>query len=173
VDFADVRTIMKNSGAAIMGIGIGEGDNKAEIAAKAAIKSPLISMPLQGAQGVLFNIESAPDVGLFEITKAADIITATAHEDAQIIWGHTLNEDLGKVIRITVIATGFSENAKRSPSPLPEKKEFPTLPRLKRPGIAPFAIDETDLQPVGEEDMFTGMPKTTYDTPAILRRKQK
>jgi cell division protein FtsZ len=86
VDFADVRTIMKNAGSAIMGIGIGEGDNRAELAAKAAIKSPLMSLPLKGAKGILFNIETAPDVALFEITKAAAIINETAHDDAQVIW---------------------------------------------------------------------------------------
>ncbi|MDR1379242.1 MAG: cell division protein FtsZ [Synergistaceae bacterium] len=181
VDFADVRTIMRNSGAAIMGIGVGDGEDKAEKAAKAAIKSPLMSLPLKGAKGILFNIESAPDVALFDITKAANIINETAHEDAQVIWGHTLNEDLEDVIRITVIATGFSENVERSPLPQPSQPSQPN-PIIKEPvkGLRLgktrgnfFSFDETDLPSMGDEDMFMGTFKTPYDEPAIIRKKQK
>ncbi|MDR2180925.1 MAG: cell division protein FtsZ [Synergistaceae bacterium] len=180
VDFADVRTIMKNAGSAIMGIGIGEGDNRAELAAKAAIKSPLMSLPLKGAKGILFNIETAPDVALFEITKAAAIINETAHDDAQVIWGHTFNEDAGGMIRITVIATGFSDDNRGSePLPAPRPKSVERsgerrAPFLKVRSINTLSFDEGDLQSADSgEDMFTGTPKTTYDTPAIFRKKQK
>ncbi|MDR1622208.1 MAG: cell division protein FtsZ [Synergistaceae bacterium] len=172
VDFADVRTIMRNAGSAIMGIGVGEGDNRAELAAKAAIKSPLMSLPLKGAKGILFNIEAGPDVALFEITKAADIINETAHEDAQVIWGHTINEEAGNTIRITVIATGFSESTDR-PSPR-SKEELPKKPPSLKVRSNTLSFDEVDFQASDSgEDMFTGMPKTTYDTPAIFRKKQK
>jgi cell division protein FtsZ len=184
VDFADVQTIMRDSGAAIMGIGVGEGDNKAEMAARTAIKSPLISQPLKGAKGILFNIETTPDVALREINKAAVIINETAHEDAQIIWGHVFNEDLGNVIRITVIATGFTESGERgnaersvssfSSSSSTDKKDPPAPPRLKRTESSSFLFDDVDLQLAEEEeDMFLGMPKTAYDAPAIMRRRQK
>jgi cell division protein FtsZ len=182
VDFADVQTIMRGSGAAIMGIGIGEGDNKAEMAARTAIKSPLISQPLKGAKGILFNIETTPDVALREINKAAGIINETAHEDAQIIWGHVFNEDLGNVIRITVIATGFTESGERgnaerfssasSSSSSANKKAPPAPPSLKRTSNS-FPFDDVDLQFAEEEDMFLGMPKTTYDTPTVIRKGQK
>jgi cell division protein FtsZ len=179
VDFADVRTIMKNAGSAIMGIGIGEGDNKAELAAKAAIKSPLMSLPLKGAKGILFNIETAPEVTLFEITKAAAIINETAHEEAQVIWGHTFNEEVGNMMRITVIATGFSEISDRDRggdrvSPPRAKPGDRRPPSLKVRSLNTFSFEEGDLQSTDSgEDMFIGMPKTTYDTPAIFRKKQK
>jgi cell division protein FtsZ len=175
VDFADVRTIMKNAGSAIMGIGVGEGDNRAELAAKAAIKSPLMSLPLKGAKGILFNIETASDVALFEITKAADIINETAHDDVQVIWGHTFNEDAGNMIRITVIATGFSETGEHvAPPSRPKLGDTRKPPSLKVRSVNALSFDEVDLQPAESgEDMFIGMPKTTYDTPAIFRKKQK
>ncbi|MDR1977363.1 MAG: cell division protein FtsZ [Synergistaceae bacterium] len=176
VDFADVRTVMRNAGSAIMGIGVGEGDNRAEMAAKAAIKSPLMSLPLKGAKGILFNIETGPDVGLFEITKAANIINETAHEDAQVIWGHSINEDAGNIIRITVIATGFSESGERPPAPAykPGFSVVSVRPGLKGGGTHTFSVDEADLS-IGGEDMFKGMPEmptATYDTPAILRKRK-
>jgi cell division protein FtsZ len=113
-------------------------------------------------------------VALFEITKAAAIINETAHEDAQVIWGHTFNEEAGNMIRITVIATGFSEVGDRVPPPLPKPGGDRRHPSLRVRSLSTFSFDEGDLQPTDSgEDMFIGMPKTTYDTPAIFRKKQK
>ncbi len=181
VDFADIKTVMRNAGSAIMGIGVGEGENRAEMAAKAAIKSPLMSVPMKGAKGILFNITTGPDVALFEMTKAAEIINETADEDALVIWGHSINEDAGNTIRITVIATGFAEANDRSKQPpsnahLQQSRGNTLSVASVRPGLkgaANLSFEETDLQPASDEDMFTGMPKTAYDTPAIFRRKQK
>lgn len=181
VDFADIKTVMRNAGSAIMGIGVGEGENRAEMAAKAAIKSPLMSVPMKGAKGILFNITTGPDVALFEMTKAAEIINETADEDALVIWGHSINEDAGNTIRITVIATGFAEandRSKQQPSNahLQQSRGNTLSVASVRPGLkgaANLSFEETDLQPASDEDMFTGMPKTAYDTPAIFRRKQK
>ncbi len=182
VDFADIKTVMKNAGSAIMGIGVGEGENRAELAAKAAIKSPLMSVPMKGAKGVLFNITTGPDVALFEMTRAAEIINQTADEDALVIWGHSINEDAGNTIRITVIATGFIEGRDQRPS-LPQQVRGSGLSvasgrtvSLKGGNAGPtnLIFEETDLlPPPAEEDMFTGVPKTAYDTPAIFRRKPR
>ena len=163
VDFADVRTVMKNAGSAIMGIGEGEGDNRAELAAKAAIKSQLMSLPLKGAKGILINIEAGPDAGLLEISRAAEIINETADESAQVIWGHTLSEDIGNKMRVTVIAAGFSE-PKAPPIIFPR-------PDIKLDRIRPFSLDERDVQPSDGNDMFDGLPKAKYDIPSILRKK--
>lgn len=106
-DFADVRAIMTNSGTALMGIGIGTGDNRAVQAAQAAIASPLLESTIDGAKGVLFNITGGIDLGLHEINKASEIIHQAAHEDAQIIFGTVVDDDMDDEVRITVIATGF------------------------------------------------------------------
>jgi len=176
VDFADVRTVMKNAGSAIMGIGDGEGDNRAELAAKAAIKSPLMSLPLKGAKGVLMNIEAGPDAGLFEMTRAADIITETAEEGAQVIWGHTISEDIGNKMRVTVIATGFTEFKDKTSSAVVSPLDKSGKQRIldKTTGTRNFSFDEKDLQATGDDnDMFNGVPKAVYDTPSILRRQQQ
>ncbi|MCL2010303.1 MAG: cell division protein FtsZ [Synergistaceae bacterium] len=170
VDFADVRTVMKNAGSAIMGIGEGEGENRAELAAKAAIKSPLMSLPLKGAKGILMNIEAGPDAGLLEMTKAAQIINETAEENAQVIWGHTVSEEIGNKMRVTVIATGFSEiKEKASPAALQQQ---PVLDKsIRTVGVRAFSLEEKDLQPSDDNDIFHGVPKATYDSPSIFRRK--
>ena len=175
VDFADIKTVMKSAGSAIMGIGVGEGENRAEMAAKAAIKSPLMSLPMKGAKGILFNISTGPDVALFEMTKAAEIINETADEDALVIWGHSINEDAGNTIRITVIATGFSENPNKDrlrPASDAIPKKGDPVNSLTRRG-SNFSFDESDLQSTNENDIFTGLPKTPFDTPAIFRKKTK
>jgi cell division protein FtsZ len=167
VDFADVRTVMKNAGTAIMGIGEGEGDNRAELAAKSAIKSPLMSLPLNGAKGMLINIEAGPDAGLFEMTEAVKIINATADDSAQVIWGHAISEDMGNKMRITVIATGFSEYKEKhsagSESPIWDKT-------IRTVGIHAFSFDEKDWPAGDDNDIFSGVPKAKYDTPSILRK---
>ena len=173
VDFADIKTVMKNAGSAIMGMGEGEGESRAELAAQAAIKSPLMSMPLKGAKGILINIEAGPDAGLFEMTKAAGIVNATADESAQVIWGHTISEEIGNKMRITVIATGFSETKERA---RPTTQEKIIRPRIidRIIGNSPFLFDEKDLQPTGDEnDIFNGVPKAMYDSPTFLRRQQQ
>lgn len=107
VDFADVRTIMKNAGSALMGIGIGTGENRAAMAAKEAISSPLLEVSIDGAMGILFNISGGPDLTLKEINRAAQIIGENAHAEANIIYGTTIDPELTDQVRITVIATGF------------------------------------------------------------------
>ena len=107
LDFADVKTIMMQTGSALMGIGIGTGENRASEAAKTAISSPLLETSIQGAKGVLLNITGGSNLGLFEVNEAADIISQAADPEANIIFGAVIDESLQEEIRVTVIATGF------------------------------------------------------------------
>lgn len=109
VDFADVKTIMKDAGTALLGIGTGVGENRAQMAARAAISSPLLDLSIDGARGVLFNIAGGSDLTMFEVDEAARVIAAAADPDANIIFGAVIKEDLSDQVKITVIATGFDE----------------------------------------------------------------
>jgi cell division protein FtsZ len=107
LDFADVRTIMKDAGSALMGIGRASGENRALEAARHAIASPLLEINISGAQGILFNITGSANLTLWEVTEAAEEIRAAADPEANIIFGTSFNERLGEEVMITVIATGF------------------------------------------------------------------
>ena len=109
VDFADVKSIMANSGSALMGIGRGTGDSRTLEAAKQAIDSPLLELSIDGAKGILFNITGGPDLGMYEIDEAARIITEAADPDANIIFGAVIDEAMQGEVKITVVATGFDE----------------------------------------------------------------
>lgn len=113
VDFADVRAIMKDAGSALLGIGTGVGENRAQMAARAAVSSPLLDLSIDGARGVLFNIAGGSDLTMFEVDEAARIISSTADPDANIIFGAVVKDDLVDQVRITVIATGFDETRAR------------------------------------------------------------
>src|SRR5256714_3194854 len=107
LDFADVKTIMTNAGSALMGIGHGSGETRAADAARLAIMSPLLEQSIDGARGVLFTITGGPDLTLFEVNEAAEIIHAAAHPQANIIFGSGLDQPTGNDVKISVIATGF------------------------------------------------------------------
>ena len=111
LDFADVRSIMKDAGYAHMGVGNAKGAGKAENAAKAAISSPLLETSIAGAHGVIINITSSPDIGLEDVETAAGLITQSAHPDANIIWGTAFDENLSDEMRVTVVATGFDNKS--------------------------------------------------------------
>ena len=111
LDFADVRSIMKDAGYAHMGVGSAKGAGKAANAAKAAISSPLLETSIAGAPGVLINITSSPDIGLEDVETAAGLITQSAHPDANIIWGTAFDENLSDEMRVTVVATGFDNKS--------------------------------------------------------------
>src|SRR5215207_191423 len=110
LDFADVRAIMSEGGAALMAVGNGSGDEKAKKAAEAAISSALLDITIDGARGVLFNVTGGPNMTLFEVNQAAAIIRETAHPDVNMIFGAVIDPNMGDDIRITVIATGFERN---------------------------------------------------------------
>lgn len=113
LDFADVKTIMLETGSALMGIGVGSGESRTMDAAKAAISSPLLETSIEGARGVLLNITGGSDLGLFEVNEAADIVAEAADPEANIIFGAVIDESLEDEVRVTVIATGFDERRDR------------------------------------------------------------
>ncbi len=107
LDFADVRAIMSEGGAALMAVGTASGDDRARKAAEMAVSSNLLDVTIDGARGILFNVTGGPDMSLFEVNEAAAIIKETAHPDVQLIFGAVIDENMRDQIRITVIATGF------------------------------------------------------------------
>jgi cell division protein FtsZ len=139
LDFADVKTVMSNAGSALMGIGRASGDDRAVKAAQQAIESPLLEVSIDGARGVLFNVIGGNDMTMHEINTAAEAITNAADGDANIIFGATINPDLGDELIITVVATGFDSSyfAKRSG---PEVKPEPAKPAKPAP--------EADIQDI-------------------------
>lgn len=166
VDFADVKTVMMKAGSAIMGIGEGQGEKRAQDAAEAALKSPLMSTPMKGAKGVLFNVTGGEDVKILEIQQAAEIIRNVSDDDAMVIWGHTIDTTMQDKIRITVIATGFTTEKERKGG------NTRSAPRGRSSGVI---LEETDVLTPQDEDLFTvsGVPKTPYDVPSIIRKSQK
>ena len=164
LDFADITTIMKNAGYAHMGVGQGNGEGKAKLAATMAISSPLLSTSIAGATGVLVSITASPDIQLSEIDLASTMIQEEAHPDANIIWGTTFNENLKDEMRITIIATGFSNKVEtaaptraESPTfrvPSPQQREViadeyvaPTRERTVQPELT---VTEVYVEPVAE-----------------------
>jgi len=124
LDFADVRTIMTGQGKAIMGTGLAQGESRAVVAAQRAIESPLLEASVHGAQGVLINITGGSDMSLYEVHEASSAVQMAAHPEAQIIFGAVIDEQMGDAIRVTVIATGFTEAALEEPT-----KAVPTMRR--------------------------------------------
>ena len=135
LDFADVTAIMKNAGMAHMGVGRAAGKGKAEEAARMAISSPLLETSIEGARGVLINITGSTDIGLEEVEQAATLVQQAVHPDALTIFGATFDESLDDEIRVTVIATGFSdapgkpqETEKAQEEQQPDKLKLDPLP---------------------------------------------
>jgi cell division protein FtsZ len=154
LDFADVQTIMCEMGMALLGTGVARGDNRAAEAAQKAISSPLLEeSSIEGARGVLINITGGPDLTLFEVNEASSIIKEVAHEDAQIIFGSVIDDNMQGEIRVTVIATGFGY-----------PKEAPTaVPLMIPPKKAKIA--QPQPQPVGN-----GAAATAARRPAMHDR---
>jgi cell division protein FtsZ len=113
LDFADVRTIMRDAGSALMGIGTASGENRATEAARGAVSSPLLETSIEGATGILLNITGGPDIGLFEVNEAAEVVTGAADQNANVIFGAVIDDSMGDDVRVTVIATGFGNSRRR------------------------------------------------------------
>ena len=164
LDFADVRSVMAEGGAALMAIGRGEGEDKAVEAAEQAIASSLLDVTIDGARGILFNVTGGPDLTLFDVNEAAEIIRKTAHPEANIIFGAVLNESMSDAINITVIATGFDAATQQRPALI---RNVATAGQVQVPEpkvtVAPRAVPVTDF-PVRTHDT------ENLDIPAFLRK---
>lgn len=186
VDFADVRTILEDSGSALMGIGIASGENRAAEAARASINSPLLELSIDGAKGVLFNISGSSDLGMLEINEAANIITESIDPNAKVIFGAVLDDQIRKGdIHITVVATGFDANRvneapadkiarggiiqKKEKEETKEKMTFPTKK------IEPHMIVEEKIQPrvINTREEARDFEEDELEIPAFIRRKMK
>jgi cell division protein FtsZ len=126
LDFADVRTIMRDAGSALMGIGIASGENRAAEAARTAVSSPLLEASIEGATGILLNVTGGPNIGLFEVNEAAEVVTGAADQNANVIFGAVLDDNIADEVRVTVIATGFGPQRRRrrrdEPTTVPEPR---------------------------------------------------
>jgi len=167
LDFADVRTIMAGMGMALMGAGVGKGEHRALDAAQKAIASPLLDeTSIDGARGVLINFTGGSDLSLHEVEEAARIVQEAAHEEAHIIFGAVIDPSLQDEVRITVIATGFSERKEGS---LPSGKVV-DMQRAPRPG-APSSKDWRRRVPAEIRAEADGPTEEDLDVPAFLRRQ--
>jgi cell division protein FtsZ len=183
VDFADVKAIMSGSGSALMGIGRGSGESRAVDAAKTAIDSPLLEMAIDGARGILFTVTGSSDLGMYEINEAAKIITGAADDDAKVIFGAVINEEMKDEVKITVVATGFEGAGRMAPQPsLESHDEFETVEELDKkravffergaettpkPDITPesTAVHDTVPEETEEEE------QEELEIPAFIRKK--
>ena len=178
LDFADVRSIMKDAGYAHMGVGSAKGAGKAENAAKAAISSPLLETSIAGARGVIINITSSPDIGLEDVETAASMITQSAHPDANIIWGTAFDERLSDEMSITVVATGF-ESTPEVDEPIQAhvdaKRAAATQPAAQQPvqqsdaPARPVQSAQQQINPVMPNPIFTQSFSTGMDTPVAAQ----
>lgn len=168
VDFADVKTIMKDAGTALMGIGIGTGDNRAEVAAKAAISSPLLEQSVEDAKGILFNVIGGHDLTMKEVDRAANIIRDIANEEANIIFGTTIDERMAGQVKITVIATGFDIKHEDLGYGFVEPQFTP-----KKDTTAPNTTQKpgNKSKDIFKPEDFEGDFESKYDIPAFLRGK--
>ncbi len=154
VDFADIKTIMENSGQALIGIGHGSGEERAVLAAKEALENPLLSLSLTGAKNILFSIKGGKDLTLYEVNEAAKIITSNANEEAKIIFGAIIDENLKDEVEIVVIVSGLTKE---------EKKEFIPLGE----------IPKESLKEVAKEIEEKTKEEKELEIPAFLRKKIK
>jgi len=160
LDFADVRTIMSEGGAALMAVGRGSGEDRARVAAEQAISSQLLDITIDGAHGILFNVTGGPNMSLFEVNQAAAIIKETAHPDVNLIFGAVIDPTIGDELRVTVIATGFERTG---PARRAAARRTPT----RREGKAEVAVEATPV----EAFQPSAFDLNDLDIPAFLRRR--
>ena len=163
VDFADVRSVMRNAGSALMGIGYGSGENRAVEAARSAIDSPLLELSVAWAKGMLFNITGWTDLSMFEVDEAARIITESVDSEANIIFGATVNEDYNGELKITVVATWFDEKSNQNFSAVKTESAPSKLNPFGRASVGDSRVIKS--KPTPEK------PKDDLDVPTFLRKK--
>jgi cell division protein FtsZ len=145
LDFADVRTIMSEGGAALMAVGRSTGDERARKAAEAAIASGLLDVTIDGARGILFNITGGSDLSLFEVNEAAAIIKESAHPEVNMIFGAQIDESMGDEVRITVIATGFEQSRVARKI---DQQQAPSLPIRQQQPVQQARMPQQPQQPL-------------------------
>ena len=171
LDFADVKTIMSQGGAALMAVGRGTGEDRARIAAEQAISSRLLDVTIDGAQGVLFNITGGATLSLYEVNQAAEIIRETTHPDANVIFGAVIDENMGDEVRITVIATRFDQaQLRRQMLQHSDTGLFETAVRQARAAERPAPPPRPTEEPAVQEGPVRFAPGN-LDMPAFLRRR--
>jgi cell division protein FtsZ len=167
LDFSDVKTIMSDSGLAHMGIGTAEGEDRAVEAAKKAIHSPLLETTINGAKGVLINITAGPSLGLFEANAAATVVHDAVDEDANVIFGAVIDEDMKDMIKVTVIATGFSSDNRQQEEKFDIKKK--TKVETNKTISANKETDDSSKEKTQESK---SKDKNDFDIPTFLRKKR-
>jgi cell division protein FtsZ len=169
LDFADVKTIMTERGSALMGIGVGSGENRAAEAARRAISSPLLETSIDGARGVLMNITGGTNLSLYEVNEAADIVSSAADPDVNMIFGAVINEDLKNEIVVTVIATGFEDNQKQASAARRTQQPIAT----NRPTPISNANPGRSKEEEEEKSFFSMSNLDNLDIPAFLRNRRR
>ncbi len=187
LDFADVRTIMSEGGAALMAVGHAEGEDRARNAAEKAVSSHLLDVTIDGARGILFNITGGTDLSLFEVNEAAAIIKDTAHPDVNLIFGAVIDPNMGDAVRITVIATGFEQSRvarrqvqsaqpqqpQQQPQTQPQTRQVqrqPVQPEQAQPPVQP-PPRQPQQQPVEPNSDYTSYDSDNMDIPTFLRKR--
>lgn len=178
LDFADVKTIMSDRGSALMGIGIATGESRAAEAAKKAISSPLLETSIDGAQGVLMNITGGMNLSLFEVNEAAEIVASAADQDVNMIFGSVINEDLKDEIIVTVIATGFDDQAILNPTNqigkgVGQKRVRPTQPAGNQAPQATQPAEKIISQQEEETQRVVPLSNDELDVPAFIRNRNR
>lgn len=180
IDFADVRAVLKDAGSALMGVGVANGEKRAEEAAKTAINSPLLDISITGARGVLFSVAGGSDLTMFEIQEAAKIITESMDPDAKVIFGTVHDDKLKKGdLKVTIIASGFPENVSKKTLFANTTKDTETVEH-KSGGIFSRSSEKKEEAPIRNEDIKKDNEPKIKDTddddwgavPSFLRRSK-
>jgi cell division protein FtsZ len=180
LDFADVRSIIKDAGNAILGEGMATGDNRAIKAAQNAISSPLIEDSIDGATGILLNISGGPDLKLYEINEAAEIVRNASSQDANIIFGSVIDETMNDKIKVTIIATGFTSGKAKISKEKPKESQKAKSDKEdigKKLDILEDELKEDEKKPTLDkfsDDDFAAVNDDDYlDIPTFLRKDKK
>ncbi|NGQ93726.1 cell division protein FtsZ [Brevibacillus sp. SYP-B805] len=169
LDFADVKTIMTERGSALMGIGVGSGENRAAEAARRAISSPLLETSIEGARGVLMNITGGSNLSLYEVNEAADIVSSAADPEVNMIFGAVINDELKNEIIVTVIATGFDEAQRQGSTPVRRPQPASAVRPTAVAQAAPGRLREEEE----EKSLFSMSNLDNLDIPAFLRNRRR
>ncbi len=180
LDFADVRTIMSMGGAALMAIGTGEGDDRAQHAAEHALSNRLLDVTIDGARGILFNVTGGPSLSLYEINQAAAVIRETAHPDVNLLFGAVIDPQMGDEVRITVIATGFDRSipavhrmtTSAASRQVERRPTTPARPVREQESVSVGRAEAPRPQPADSQRQSSSFRIDDLDIPAFLRKRR-